>query len=115
MNVRFVACSETSCPMNCDKQCRAPFLMVDENGYCMIRDGGPYDNKAATESYVDIRECRCKSCNHWEKDESGVVPVGVCGLGSDLFFSLRSKDGNPASICSDFDKQVDQPGFAATL
>lgn len=114
MNARFVACTCISCPMNGDKQCRAPFLMVDEDGHCLIKDAGPYTNKAPTESYVDIMECRCKSCQHNEKDESMATPRFVCGLGEDLFFKLRQVNDKEVALCHAYEKQVTNflPGFA---
>lgn len=116
MNQRFVSCTATSCPMNSDKQCRAPFLMVDQEGKCLIMDNGPHECKSPTENYVDIKECRCKGCNHWELNESGHQPIGSCGLGADLFFRLiKDDDGVASAGCHDFQKQIKPPDFTAAL
>ena len=96
--------------MNCDKQCRAPFIAVEEDGRCIIKDEGPYGKKSDTERYVEIEECRAQKCNHWEKDE--VTGRGTCNLSSEMFF-LAGKIGPPK--CVDFLKQIDEPGFAATV
>lgn len=118
MSMRFVACSAIDCPMNQEKQCRAPFIMVDKEGYCIIKGNGPHDMKSITESYVDIRECRCKDCNNWEIDKmlsDETREIGVCGLGLDLFFTKRDVLGTSCAKCNTFEKQISKPGFSNPL
>lgn len=108
--MQFVACGDESCPLNESKSCRAPFIAIDENGQCMIRENGPFLNKSQTENYVEIRECRCQKCNHWEKDQA--TEVGTCGLREDLFFnSFKNEALGPK--CSALEKQIEKPGFSA--
>lgn len=109
MSVQFIACSETSCPMNEDKQCRSPFVLVDHAGHCLIRENGPHDEKSQTESYVDLQECGCKKCAHWEENPYG---AGDCGFRADLFFR-RLAEGGP--VCSQFADQIGEPGYTARL
>lgn len=111
-NMQFVTCNETTCPFNEGRECRASFLMIDSNGKCVIKDKGPFDGKAVTQNYVDIRECRCKVCNHWEKDE--LTEIGQCGLRDSLHFNQRKVDPNQPTgpsqaACSTFEQQVEQP------
>lgn len=105
MSLQFVSCSDVGCPMNSGKQCRAPFIFVDADGRCSIKANGPYDNKAAIESYVDLKTCDCERCDHWEQDNQG---KGVCGFRADLFFG-------PGNICHEFDKQIGQPGYVTLV
>ena len=110
MNPQFVSCSDQSCPFNEQKGCRSPFIIVVENGKCSIRESGPFDNKASIETYVDIKECRCQKCHHWELDEA--TNIGRCGFADSLFFNqYRNEPLGP--ICNTFEKQVQQPGFSA--
>ena len=108
--MQFVSCSDDSCPLNVDKQCRAAFIAIGDDGKCMIRDGGPFDNKSPTESYVEILECRCQKCNHWELDEEH--NMGSCGLRDSLFFD-KPRMSSAAPKCSIIAKQITQPGFSA--
>ena len=110
--IQFVSCADESCPFNEGKGCRAPFIAINELGQCMIREGGPFENKSATENYVEIKECRCQKCNFWELDEA--INVGRCGLGENLFF-MQYKDLQLGPKCNVFDKQIPEPGFSATL
>lgn len=110
--MQFVACSDESCPLNQQKSCRAPFIAIDENGRCMIREGGPFANMAQTEQYVEIRECRCQKCASWELDE--VHQVGSCGLKESLTF-VQKKDEQIGPKCTVIDKQIAQPGFSANV
>jgi len=96
--------------------------MVDEDGRCAIRDGGPHEDKSPTEKYVELRECNCKSCNHWEEDKA--TQKGDCGLHEDLFFKiLNIKDEyNPKKsqpdgpFCHAYDKQIPKtPPFQAEV
>jgi hypothetical protein len=121
MSIQFVACACLDCPMNEGKQCRAPFIFVDKNGLCTIKDNGPYDNKSAMERYVDLQECHCDRCRHWEMDEA--TQMGQCGFRSDLFFNkevstLVSGSGaeqRVSSKCEEFAKQIPEPGFSTTV
>lgn len=115
MSTQFIACTDSTCPMNEDKQCRSPFIMVDEEGFCSLRKtSGPFDAKSLTENYVDLRECKCYGCDHWELDEA--TGYGVCGLHEDLFFSIRQMaNGDAFPKCMAFDKQIDPPKFTATI
>lgn len=108
--MQFITCSDEGCPFNKDKSCRAPFVMIDDNGRCLIRDHGPFTFKSETEQYVEIRECRCQKCNHWELDES--INMGTCGLRENLHF-IQHKDEPVGPKCSNFEKQIEQPGFNA--
>jgi hypothetical protein len=107
---QFVACADESCPMNADRQCRSPFIVVDEDGFCALRkNNGPFpikSQKSQTESYVTIRECKCLHCRHWEVDEE--TEFGACGIRDDLFFNIRN-------MCDAFEKQIEEPGFASKL
>lgn len=113
--MQFVACNDITCPFNQTKQCRAPFIAIGPDGKCLIRDGGPFENKSETEKYVEIRTCLCQKCNYWELDEAR--QVGSCGFREDLFFSqARDEDkalGKPE--CDTYKKQISQPGFTAPL
>lgn len=106
-NMQFVTCNETTCPFNENRECRASFLMIDKDGKCAIRDKGPFDGKAQTQGYVDIRECRCKGCNHWEEDD--LTKIGQCGLRESLHLNSRKVDDKLTAACSAFEKQVAQP------
>ena len=66
--MQFISCSDESCPFNEGKSCRAPFIAINEVGKCMIREDGPFVNKAPTENYVEIRECRCQKCRRIRLD-----------------------------------------------
>jgi hypothetical protein len=103
---QFVACADTSCPLNELKQCRAPFIFVGEDGTCMIRPQGPYENKSQIENYVEIKGCSCQKCNHWEIDQ--VSNRGICALAADLTFDKQNR-------CNDYAKQIAEPGFSATV
>jgi hypothetical protein len=105
MSLQFVSCNDTSCPLNQSKQCRAPFIFVDENGTCSIRNAGPHDNKAEVETYVDLKRCDCTKCDNWEEDLLG---AGTCGFRGNLFFTDKN-------ICHEFEKQVGEPGFATIV
>lgn len=107
----FVACNDTACPLNEGKQCRAPFIAVNEHGICIIRDSGPHHNKSETERYVEIMECQCQKCNHWEVDEA--KNVGSCGFRDKLFFNqFKLADGTYGPpTCNEIAKQISQPGF----
>lgn len=105
MSLQFIACSDTKCPLNTSKQCRSPFIFVDEEGRCSIRESGPYDNKSDVEKYVDLKQCDCSKCDHWEENSLG---VGSCGFGGDLFFGNKN-------ICYQFEKQIGDPGFSTTV
>lgn len=109
---QFVSCGDQSCPFNESKTCMAPFIAINEQGFCMIREGGPFDNKAQSENYVEIKECRCQKCNYWELDEA--INVGRCGFGEKLFF-VQYKDAPLGPKCNTFDKQIEQPGFSAPI
>ena len=110
----FVSCAATKCPMNEGRQCRAPFMAVNGLGACFTKDAGPHDKKSPTENYVDVRACDNKKCNYWEEDK--VTGAGVCGYAADLVFVLRQgPDGEEISVCSNFDSQIDQPGFWAKV
>lgn len=106
----FVTCSATCCPMNESKECRSPFIAVDGKGCCFTHKAGPHKNKYQTQNYVDVRACDNMKCNHWEQDP--VTEKGICGLGSDLHFSLREED---LAVCSDFESQIEEPGFWARV
>jgi len=108
--MQFISCSDESCPFNEGKSCRAPFIAINEVGKCMIREDGPFVNKAPTENYVEIRECRCQKCNHWELDEA--LNIGRCGLGESLFM-VQYKNEPLGPKCNTFTKQIAQPGFSA--
>lgn len=108
--MQFVSCSDTACPFNEGKSCRAPFIAINELGQCMIREYGPFENKATTESYVEIRECRCQKCHHWELDDAS--NVGTCGLRDDLVF-IQLKDLVLGPKCNAYNKQISSPGFSA--
>lgn len=107
--MQFVSCSDVSCPFNELKQCRAPFIAIDEQGLCVIKEGGPFGNKSQTERYVEIKECRCQLCNYWELDDS--TNIGSCGLRENLHFEARKDLVGPK--CSTYDKQIEKPGFSA--
>jgi hypothetical protein len=92
--------------MNDQKQCRAPFIFVDKDGSCMIRSQGPFENKSEMERYVDLQECHCKKCRHWEVDEA--TDMGQCGFRAPLFFDKAGK-------CDEFAKQVEEPGFSTIV
>lgn len=105
MSLQFISCTDTTCPMNKMKQCRAPWIFVDKDGRCSIREGGPHENKSDVEAYVDLKTCDCSSCNNWETNVDG---KGVCGFSGTLFF-------NPKNICNEFEKQIGEPGFAKVV
>lgn len=111
--VYFVACTDITCPLNQDRQCRAPFISIDSDGKCMIREGGPFHGKSPTEKHVEIIECQCQKCHHWELDEA--TNIGACGLRADLFFRQEiGKDSvlGPPS-CNEYSKQVNPPDSRA--
>jgi len=108
--MQFVTCNDGSCPLNQQGSCRAPFIALDDQGRCLIREGGPFTNIAQTEQYVEIKECRCQKCASWELDEE--TNVGRCGLGDSLTF-VQHKDQQVGPKCNVFDKQIAQPGFTA--
>lgn len=102
--------------MNQDKQCRSPFIVVSEDGTCEVcLNNGPFGVKSATENYVELRECKCFACDRWELDEAS--GFGACSLHGDLFFDVRraAEDIPEAPKCSEYDKQIEPPGFAAHL
>ena len=112
MSIQFVSCNDESCPLNEGKNCRASWLMVDEDGKCAIRDQC-HDEKSTIETYVDLKECRCESCNNWELDEAS--QIGQCGLREDLFFRLKKtlKDKKEVFLgpfCFSYEKQISEPG-----
>lgn len=118
MSLQFVACNAVDCPMNEGKQCRSPWIMVDKDGKCAIRDQ-PMTDKSQVETYVEIKECRCKSCDQWELNE--VNKMGQCGFREDLFFRLRktldykNKVCMAGPFCFTYEKQIDEPDpFAAS-
>lgn len=88
--IQFVSCTVTQCPMNEDKQCRAPLIMVDEHGFCITKDEGPHEDKADVECYVKIHECKCEDCDSWEMDFG--TDLGRCGLEDRLSFTGRPKN-----------------------
>ena len=88
--IQFVSCTVTKCPMNEEKQCRAPLIMVDEHGFCITKEEGPHENKSPVEQYVEIRECKCKDCDSWEEDFD--TDLGRCGLEDRLSFTGRPKN-----------------------
>jgi len=101
--MNFVSCSVETCPLNTSRQCRAPFLMVDISGNCVIKDKGPHDNKSTTEKYVDIKECNCKKCYYWERNE--FTGLGKCGNNDPLHFEKRDEKAK----CKAIDSQIDEP------
>ena len=104
---QFVSCSDTSCPMNADKQCRAPLITVDDEGLCAIKEKGPFNGKAPSEKHVEILECLCQKCDAWELDEAS--NIGSCGLRTPLFFEkARDADGELLKCpkCNDYAKQI---------
>lgn len=108
MSVQFVSCNDEACPFNEDRQCRAVWMMVDEDGKCAIRSQ-PHDQKSETESYVDLKECRCESCDNWEFDEFS--KLGQCGLRTDLHFQSRKKaEDEVGPYCYSYEKQIREPG-----
>ena len=110
----FVTCAETGCPMNEGRQCRAPFIAVDGRGACFTKDAGPHTGKSQTENYVDVRTCDNSKCNYWEQDK--VTDVGICGFSADLMFVLRQGEvGESIVVCSNFDSQIEEPGFWAKV
>lgn len=118
MSTQFIACTADECPLNEDRQCRAPWIAVDEDGRCMILDTGPYDDKSPTEKYVELKGCKCSDCNHYEIDKETLR--GDCGLGEDLFFKmLEVKDDHDPKrgqrdgpFCHAYDKQISKtPAF----
>lgn len=92
--IQFVSCTVTKCPMNADKQCRAPLIMVDEHGFCVTKEDGPHENKSDVEQYVEIRECKCQECDSWEMDFD--TDLGRCGLEDRLSFGGALKDDQEA-------------------
>ena len=115
--MQFVSCNDESCPFNTQRTCRAPWLTVDENGKCMIRENGPFTTPSATEQYVEIRSCSCQKCNNWEVDEA--TGVGTCGLRDSLAFvwhknpDVKETDQALGPVCTVYEKQIAQPGFTA--
>jgi hypothetical protein len=110
----FVTCATTDCPMNEGKQCRAPFIAIDGVGRCFTKEAGPHANKFQTENYVDVRACENSKCNHWEQDK--VTDVGICGFAADLMFVLRKGEaGENLAVCSNFNSQIEEPGFWAKV
>jgi hypothetical protein len=110
----FVTCAAGTCPMNDGHQCRAPFVAIDGLGTCFTKDAGPHANKSMTENYVDVRACENKKCNHWEQDK--VTETGICGFAADLNFVLRKGEGGEdLAVCSNFDSQIEEPGFWAKV
>lgn len=107
--MNFVSCSMTSCQLNEMRQCRAPFLMVDINGDCVILESGPHDNKSQVENYVEVKECNCKRCNYWERNE--VNGLGKCGNTEPLHFGNRLTK----SKCHSVELQIDEPPAFGTI
>jgi hypothetical protein len=113
MNPReFITCCDTSCPLNDGKRCFGKTINISEDGTCNVRDSGPFEDKAEIEPYVEIAECQCQKCNHWEID--GSTDKGTCGLREPLTFILKrdlttGEYGKP--LCNAFSKQINQPGF----
>jgi len=108
--LRFVSCMDESCPLNETKQCRAPMIAIGTNGACLLRENGPFEGKSETEKYVEISECRCQKCNHWELDE--VSNTGVCGLAENLTF-LQHKNEPLNPQCQTFEKQISAPEYTS--
>jgi len=105
----FIACTECDCPLNENRRCRSSFISVDENGYCTIRNNGPYDPKSLTDNYVEVIECLCQRCQWWEIDEAH--NVGRCGFNTELAF-LTDRDletGTPRSRCREIVGQIEPP------
>lgn len=116
MSMQFISCGDTGCPMNEGKTCRARFIFVGGDGECRLKKEGPHKDKAPIEGYVELRECRCSTCNYWELDEA--TQVGQCAAREDLFFfiskaDLAREDSSP--VCNNFRAQISQPGFSARL
>jgi len=101
--MNFVSCSVSTCPLNESKQCRAPFLMVDLNGNCALLKTGPYDNKSLIENYVEVKECNCKRCNYWERNEAS--GLGKCGNTEPLHFDKRDEKAK----CHAVETQIEEP------
>jgi 23S rRNA G2445 N2-methylase RlmL len=112
--MRFVACTEESCPMNDTRQCRAQWISFDEHGFCLVRMEGLTGKKSPTERHVEITECRCQKCNHWELDETACANIGSCGLGADLVV-IQHKNQPLGPKCSIFDRQISEPPYSAKL
>lgn len=125
---QFVSCNAIKCPLNEQKQCRAPFIEIDHDGRCKIINDGPFENKSQTEKYVEIKSCDCEQCSFYEQDE--VSGAGQCGHREDLFFSITQNivpkiagqdqvvvpDGrNLPPICYTFAKQIEAPKYSAKL
>ena len=104
---QFVSCSDSACPMNSDKQCRAPLITVDDEGLCTIKEKGPFNGKSASEKHVEILECVCQKCDAWELDEAS--NIGSCGLRAPLAFEkARDADGEVLKCpkCNDYARQI---------
>lgn len=130
VNMRFVSCTDESCPLNSQRQCRGPYIMLGENGECVTRIEGPHDNKSETEDYVEIRECCNTRCIHWQQDEES--EIGVCGLADDLKIVkvvLQGPDGQElferdesgktvpkvSTVCMIYNNQIQQPDYTSRL
>jgi len=117
MTKQFVACAAKDCPYNTDRECRASSIVVDDEGRCLDKtvEGG---QRSPTETYVELRECKCESCISWEERvyrEGGVIKKqGQCGLGSSLYFKYRD-DSFDGPFCNAHDKQITEPAFRAVL
>jgi len=110
----FVTCSETSCPMNSFKTCRAKNLEAGSGGECLSfsKDG----EKSQTDNYVEIDCCACQKCDQWELDEA--TNRGKCGTSEPLHFSrveVGEKEPPKPPLCMAFKTQIGQPGFVANV
>jgi hypothetical protein len=114
MSLQFIACKAEDCPLNQDRQCRAPFIMVGPDGRCLMRDDHvPAGPKSATENYVDLRACQCSGCDFWERDEAN--QSGKCGFGADLAFAYDSSKALAGPYCLEFAGQVSRTGPSTTV
>ena len=109
--MQFIGCNDDECPLNQDRQCRAPWIAVDSDGNCITRSKGPFDNKSETERYVELSSCSCTSCVLWEREDDD-SDEGRCGAGKDLHFVPR----DAGVKCLEFEKQIDEPDpFSTTM
>lgn len=108
--MNFVSCNLTTCPLNEQRQCRSPFLMVDLDGKCVIPATGTHDTKSPIENYVEVKECNCKRCDYWVRNE--VSGLGQCGNTEPLHFNLRNQD---LAVCNTYENQIEEPTFGATI
>lgn len=106
--MRFVSCTDADCPLNESNVCRASFIRIGNSGRCKAKKDHVSQPKSQTDQYVEIQECQCQKCDHWEFDQS--TGAGSCALGNDLVFLKTSN----SPLCNDYMKQIDSPGFTAT-